>query len=47
MAARAVGGIAGELDHLLADQRGLADQRRGDALLLQLLRMRALSSSLR
>ena len=37
MAARAVGGVAGEFDHLLADQRGLADQRHGHALALQLL----------
>ena len=36
MTARAVGGIAGEFDHLLADQRGFADQRHRDALALQL-----------
>ena len=34
MAAHAFGG-AGEIDHLLAEQRGLADQRRGDALFLR------------
>ncbi len=37
MAARAVGGIAGEFDDLLADQGGLAHQRHGDVLALQLL----------
>src|SRR5579862_6878991 len=37
MAASAVGGVARKLDHLLADQRGLADQRRRDALALDLL----------
>src|SRR5215470_8624686 len=31
MPADAVGGLAGELDHLLAKERGLADQRRPDA----------------
>src|SRR6478672_9629752 len=34
---RTVGGIAGELDDLLADQRCLADQRHRDGLALQLL----------
>src|SRR5262245_52860549 len=33
MTADAVGGLAGELNHLLAEQRRLADQRRPDALL--------------
>ena len=37
MAAGAVGGIAREFDHLLADQCGFADQRRGDALALEFL----------
>ena len=36
MALHAVGGIAGEIDHLLAEQRRLADHRLGDALLLGL-----------
>ena len=36
MAHRAVGGVARELDHLLAGERGLADDGLGDALLAQL-----------
>ena len=48
MAAHAVGRIAGEIDHLLAEQRRLADQRLVEALLAApRCRKRALSSSLR
>ena len=36
MAARAVGGVAGELDHLLAGERRLADERLVHALAPQL-----------